>query len=85
MPLKTEATSRTESRSVLCEVSLYLCLHTCFCIYVYTVCTVCLCLWASKCVTETVGYILLNIYLREEEVNKWPGWPLPEVTMDLHM
>lgn len=75
MPLKTGVTSGTKSRSVLSEVSL--CLHTCFCMYVYTVCV-------GKCVIDTVGYVLF-IYLRAEEVNKWPGRPLPEVTMDLHM
>lgn len=43
VPLKTEVTSTTKSRSVLSEVSLCLCMQTCFWIYVYCMC-LCLCL-----------------------------------------
>ena len=82
VPLKTEVLGRTKSRSVLSEDSLFLCIHTCFCIYVY-ICTVCVWLWVCQCVTETVWCVVF-IYLIAEEVNKWSGQPLPKVTLDFH-
>lgn len=52
--------------------------------YVYTVCD-CVSMPVSMlvCIRDS-GLYFIYIF-KVEKVNTWPGWPLPEVTMDLHM